>query len=117
MHFLKTSKLVNFCIAILILKMEEIHIFGILCFIISRKVKTQLKCKNIKRSVQCLEKVLGLIEHVKSGLRTSVLEISGWMMLRGSGRPVEVDSNQIETLTESNQCYTTWAIYSQYPNQ
>ena len=23
-----------------------------------------------------------------------------------SGRPVEVDSGQIETLTESNQCYT-----------
>ena len=27
-----------------------------------------------------------------------------------SGRPVEVDSDQIETLTESNQCYTTWEI-------
>ena len=24
-----------------------------------------------------------------------------------SGRPVEVDSDQIETLTENNQCYTT----------
>ena len=23
------------------------------------------------------------------------------------GRPVEVDSNQIETLTENNRCYTT----------
>ena len=27
-----------------------------------------------------------------------------------SGRPVEVDSNQIETLIENNQCYTTWRI-------
>ena len=27
-----------------------------------------------------------------------------------SGRPVEVDSNQIETLTENNQCYITWEI-------
>ena len=27
-----------------------------------------------------------------------------------SGRPVEVDSDQIETLTENNQCYTTWEI-------
>ena len=27
-----------------------------------------------------------------------------------SGRPVEVDSNQIETLIEKNQCYTTWEI-------
>ena len=26
------------------------------------------------------------------------------------GRPVEVDSCQIETLIESNQCYTTWEI-------
>ena len=25
-----------------------------------------------------------------------------------SGRPVEVDSNQIETLIENNQCYTMW---------
>ena len=27
-----------------------------------------------------------------------------------SGRSVEVDSNQIETLTENNQHYTTWEI-------
>ena len=25
-----------------------------------------------------------------------------------SGRPVEVDNAQMETLTENNQCYTTW---------
>jgi len=24
------------------------------------------------------------------------------------GRPAEIDNNQIETLTENNQCYTTW---------
>ena len=27
-----------------------------------------------------------------------------------SGRPVEVDSDQIETIIENNQCYTTWEI-------
>ena len=27
-----------------------------------------------------------------------------------SGGPVEVDSDQIETLIENNQCYTTWEI-------
>ena len=27
-----------------------------------------------------------------------------------SGRPVEVDSNQIETFIENNQCYTTGEI-------
>ena len=47
----------NFCVDILILKMEEkSNIFSILCFIVSRKVKTQLKCT--KRFVQCMEKVL-----------------------------------------------------------
>ena len=34
------------------------------------------------------------------------------------GRPVEVDSNQIETLIENNKHFTTWEIveYSKYPN-
>ena len=34
------------------------------------------------------------------------------------GRPVEVDSNQIKTLIENNQHYTTWEVaeYSKYPN-
>ena len=42
--FKKASKLVNFCVAILILKMEvKSNIFGILCFIILRKINTQLK--------------------------------------------------------------------------
>ena len=49
MHFFKNlPKLVNFCVAILILKMEEkmhFHIFSILCFIISRKVKTETQKK------------------------------------------------------------------------
>ena len=27
-----------------------------------------------------------------------------------SGRPVKVNSDQIETLIENNQCYTTWEI-------
>ena len=33
------------------------------------------------------------------------LEDAPWL-----GRPVEVDSNQIETLIENNQYYTTWEI-------
>ena len=42
----KASELVYFCVAILTLKIEEKNQhFGILCFIISRKVKTQLKLK------------------------------------------------------------------------
>ena len=27
-----------------------------------------------------------------------------------SGRPVEVDGDQIETLNENNQCYTMWEL-------
>ena len=50
------------------------NISGILCFIISRKVKMQLKCSN--RFVQCMEKVLGLIECVKSAF-------SCWKLLVG----------------------------------
>ena len=36
-----------------------------------------------------------------------------------SGRPVEIDSNQIETLIENNQHYTMWEIVNilKYPNQ
>ena len=36
------------------------------------------------------------------------------------GRPVEVDSDQIETLIENNQHSTMWereSTYSKYPNQ
>ena len=47
----------------------------------------------------------------QNGLETFVLEISHWMMLHGqSGRPVEVDSDQMETLIETNQCYTMWEL-------
>ena len=34
-----------------------------------------------------------------------LLDDASWL-----GRPAEVDSNQIQTLTENNQCYTTWEI-------
>ena len=40
-----------------------------------------------------------------------MLEISLWTMFHSqSGRPAEVDSKQIETLIENNQCSTTWEI-------
>ena len=44
------------------------------------------KCKHAtemqrKKFVQCVEKVLRLIKHVKSGLRSFMLEISRWTML------------------------------------
>ena len=83
---------------------EDIQHFGILCFIISRKVKMQLKC--IKRFIQCMEKVLWLIEHVRRGLQSFMLGISCWTIAPRLGRPVEVDSNEIQTLMKNNQSYT-----------
>ena len=35
---------------------------------------------------------------------------AGDFSLNNDARPVEVDSNQIETLTENNQCSTMWEI-------
>ena len=96
----------NFCVASLILKIEKKkrNIFSILWFIISRKVKTQPKCK--KRFVQCIEKVLWLI---KTCQRWFAKFRAGDISLNGappSGRPVEVDKDQIKTLIENNRHYT-----------
>ena len=104
----KPSKLVNFCTAILIGTWKKIcNIFGILCFIISRKVKTQLQCK--KRFVQGMEKVQCLTERVrvvcKVLFRDFSLDAAPWL-----GRPIEVDSDQIKTLIENKQCYTMQEI-------
>ena len=66
----------------------QLYYFNFIIFslIISRKVKLQLKCK--KRFVQCVQKVLRLIERVQSAFRSFsleplVLEISHWTMLCG----------------------------------
>ena len=57
-----------------------------------------------------MEKLLWLIECVKSGLQSFVLEISRWTMLQGRVGKLRVDSDQMETLIESNQCSTMWEI-------
>ena len=46
-----------------------------------------------------------LAQFTKFRARDFSLDNAPW-----SGRPVEVDSNQIKTLTENNQCYTMWEI-------
>ena len=108
----------NFCVAILILKGEEkSDSFSILYLItdISRKAKMQLKCK--KRFVQWIEKVLWLIEHIKSGLRGFMLQIS-LNDAPQSGRPAEVDSKKIETLRMITITpYGRGQTYSKHPNQ
>ena len=99
--FKNISKLANFCVAILMLKMEENkQHFSILCFIISKKVKTQKKiCAVYGGAVtdwMCQKWFTKF--HAEDFLH------SQW------GRPVEVNSDQIKRLTENNQRYTTGEI-------
>ena len=95
----------NFCVAILILKVEENNIFSILCFIISRKVKTQLKCKK----KICAVYGEGAVTDQTCQKWVAKFCAGDFSLddAPGSGRPVEVDSDQIETLTENSQRYTT----------
>ena len=53
-----------------------------------------------------MEKVLWLIERVKSGLQSFMLEVSPLDDAPWSGRPVEVDSDQIKTIIENSLRYT-----------
>ena len=101
------SKLVNFCVTILILKMKESTHFQHVMLYYFKKGKNTTETQN--KICAGMEKVLGLIEHVQSGLRSLVLELSRWTMLQ-SGRPAAVDSDQIETFIENNQHCTTWEI-------
>ena len=99
----------NFCVAILILKMEEIcNIFSILYFIISRKVKTQLKhTKKI-----CAVHGEGAVTDRTCQKWFAEFHAGDFSLDNAprSGRLVEVDSDQIKTLTENNQCCTMRAI-------
>ena len=97
----KLSKLVSFCVAILISKMEEkSNIFGILCFIISREVKMQLK-KNKKVCAVYGEGAVtdgkGQKWFVKFHAGDFSLEDALW-----SGRPTEEDSDQMEMAPQSS---------------
>ena len=90
----------NFCVAIFNIEdgRGKSNIFGISCFIISRRVKTQLKHKKIctvygESAVtdRTCQKCFG---------KFCVLVNAPWL-----GRTVEVDSDQINTLIENNQSY------------
>ena len=98
--FKNLPKLVNFCVAIFNIEdgRGKSNIFGISCFIISRRVKTQLKHKKIctvygESAVtdRTCQKCFG---------KFCVLVNAPWL-----GRTVEVDSDQINTLIENNQSY------------
>ena len=109
MHLKKDlPKLVNFCVAILILKMEENNIFSILGFFISRKVKTQLKPKKKICAVYGEGAVTdGTCQKWFEKFCTGDFSLDNAPRL---GRPLELDSDQIETFIENNQHYTMWEI-------
>ena len=101
----KTSELVIFLCSRLNIDSgrKKGHISGIFCFIISRKVNTQLKHRGF---VQCVEKVLW--PNMVYGVVEVICKVSCWRFLTGHcsmDRSVEVDSNQTETLIENNQHY------------
>ena len=88
---------------------EKKQHFQHICFIISRKVKTQPKRK--KKKI-CAVYGEGAVTD-RMCQRWFVKFRAGDFSLDNaprSGRPVEVDSDQIETLTENNQRYTTREI-------
>ena len=102
------SKLVNFCVATFMLKMEENtqhfrHI--VLCYFKKGKSHTW----NAKKIKICAVYGEGAVSG-RTWQMWFVKFCASHFSLDDalqSGRPVEVGSNQIKTLTENNQCYTT----------
>ena len=80
-----------------------------LCFIISRKVKMQLKCKKIYICAVYGEGAMtdGMYQKAFAKFCAGDFSLDN---VPWSGRPIEVDSNQIKTLIENSQCYVTWEI-------
>ena len=95
----------NFCVAILILKMEEkSNIFGILCFIISRKVKNATETQKKICAAYGEDAVTDrTCQKWFAKFRAGDFSLADAPRL---GRPVEVDSDQIETLIENTEHYT-----------
>ena len=106
MHLKKNlSKLVNFCVAILILKMEgkKQHFWLIMLYYFKNgknATKTQKKICAVYREGAVTDQTCQK-RFVKFRARDFWLDDAP-----RSGRPVEVDSDQME----NNQCYTTWEI-------
>ena len=113
MHLKKDlSKLVNFCVAILILKMEGKK--GTFLAYYALLFQGKIIGKNATEMQKTICAVYGesaVIDRTcekwfaKFRAGDFSLDDAPW-----SGRPVEVDSDQIETIIENNQHYTTWEI-------
>ena len=99
----------NFCVAILILKMEgkKQHFWHIMLYYF----------KKGKNTTEMQKKICAVVGEGAVTDRTCqkwfVKFRAGDFSLDGaprSGRPAEVDSDQIETLIENSQHYTMWEI-------
>ena len=100
--------MVDFCVAILILKMEEKQHFRhiILYYLKKRKNETETQkrvCAVYGEGAVTARTCQKWFAKLRAG--DFSLDIAP-----RSGRPVEVDSNQIETLIENNQRYTMLEI-------
>ena len=108
MHALRKnlSKLVNFCVAILILKMEE-----------KKQHFRHIMLYHFKKGKNATEMQIKICAVYGEGAVTDRMCQKWLANFRAGdfslddapqpGRPVEVDSDQIETLIENNQHYTT----------
>ena len=99
----------NFCVAILKLKIEENmqHFWHIMLYYFKQGKNATEMQKKI-----CVVHGEGAVTDwmcqkwfVKFHARDRLLDNAVWL-----GRPIEVGSDQIETLIENNQPYTTWEI-------
>ena len=101
--------MVNFCVAILILKMEENmqHFQHIMLYYFKKgknTTETQKKICAVYGEGAVTDRTCQKWFAKFHGADFS-LDNASW-----SGRPVEVDSDQIKTLTENDQHYTMWEI-------
>ena len=99
----------NFCVAILTLNMgENTQHFRHIMLHYFKKDKNTTEMKK-KICAVCVEGTVTNRTHQKQFAKFHVgdfsLDYAPWL-----GKPIEVDSNQIETLIMNNQCYTTWEI-------
>ena len=110
MHFTKNlSKLVNFCVAILILKMEE-----------KKQHFQHITLYYFKKDRNATETKENICAVYGEGAVTDRMYQKWFAKFRAGdfllddapqlGRPVEVDSDQIETLIENSQHYTTLEV-------
>ena len=99
----------NFCVAILILKMKENSTFSAYYALLFQE---WYKCKwNAKKKVCAVYGEGAITDQTRqkwfAKFRAGDFSLDNAPQL---GRPVEVDSDQIETIIENNQCYTTREI-------